>query len=61
MIQVNKCFPEKQIQVTSDDSPWCTDKVKNLKRTKCREYNKHRKSSKWLELKDKYDTLLKVE
>ena len=59
--QVNRCFPEKEIKMSSDDSPWCTEKVKKIKRIKCREYSKHRKSPKWLTLKVKYDNVIKEE
>ena len=47
-------LPLKTIKVTSDDSPWCNNKVKTLKRLKCREFNKHRSSVKWKDLNDKY-------
>ena len=59
--KINQCFPQKEIKLTSDDSLWCSEKVKKLKRIKCREYNKHRKSEKWLELKTKYDRVVKEE
>ena len=56
--KVDECFPQKTLKFTSDDSPWCNDKVKNLKRLKGREYNKHRASQKWLELDRKYKLAL---
>ena len=58
MENVDKFLPQKIIKVSSDDSPWCTDKVKNLKRLKCREYNKHRKSEKWRDIEEKYQLAL---
>ena len=48
--KVVEYFPEKILKFTSNDSPWCNEKVKNLKRLKGREYNKHRASKKWYEL-----------
>ena len=38
--EINICFPEKQKKFTSDDSPWCSEKVKKLKRLKERESQK---------------------
>ena len=29
--QINKCFPQKEIKLTSDNSPWCSEKVKKNK------------------------------
>ena len=26
--QINQCFPQKEIKLTSYDSPWCSEKVK---------------------------------
>ena len=58
MNKVSLCFPEKNIKVTSDDSPWCNEKVKKLKRLKAREYRKHRSSTKWKSLNEVYKTSL---
>ena len=44
--------------MTSDDAPWCNNKVKRLKRLKCREYNKHRSSAKWVDLNNHYKIVL---
>ena len=59
MKQVNMFLPEKNIKITSDDSPWCTDRIKQLKRLKCCEYSKHRKSSKWIEMNETYQKIIK--
>ena len=56
--QVKLCFPEKTSKHTSDDAPWCNDKVKRLKRKKSREYNKHRRSQKWFDLEENYKLAL---
>ena len=61
LTQLNICLPEKIIRVTTDDAPWCNNKVKNIKRIKCREYNKHRRSNKWIELDKKYKLVVKQE
>ena len=52
--KVDIFFPVKEKKFTSDDSPWCSEKVKQLKRLKGREYNKHRVSQKWKDLNDQY-------
>ena len=57
--QALRCLPTKIIKVSSDDSPWVNEHVKNMKRSKCREYKKNRKSKKWQSLQDKYLELLK--
>ena len=36
-------FPEKHKVISSDDQPFISEKLKRLKRKKCREYQKHRK------------------
>ena len=51
---IKQFFPQKVSKYTSDDSPWCNDQVKKLKRLKSREYNKHRKSTKWNSLNEQY-------
>ena len=53
-----KHFPVKTSKVSTDDSPWCTDKLKHLKRLKCREFNKHRSSEKWQRLNKVYKTAI---
>ena len=61
MKQINIHLPEKNIKITSDDSPWSNEKVKHLKRLKNCEYNKHRKSFKWTKMNDKYLKVIKIE
>ena len=56
--KVNIFFPLKNIKFSSDDSPWCSERIKKLKRLKGREYNKHRSSKKWSDLKDQYKLAL---
>ena len=56
--QFKKCFPEKELKHTSDDSPWICDRVKKIKRLKSREYSKHRKSVKWVKLEEQYKSVL---
>ena len=56
--KVKDVFPEKTLKITSDDSPWCNDRVKKLKRLKSREFNKHRSSQKWNNLNETYKACL---
>ena len=58
MNQVGDCFPIKNMKVTSDDSPWCNKKVKQIKRLKGHEFNKHRSSPKWFNLNTQYKSAL---
>ena len=48
-------FPEKTRIVTSDDQPFYTNKLQKMRRRKCREFRKHRKSEKWAKMKAEYD------
>ena len=54
MNQVKKCFPEKTLKMTTDDTPLCNSKVTHIKRLKHREYNKHKSSEKWNNLNNRY-------
>ena len=47
-------FPQKVRIITSDDQPFYTHKLENLKRHKAREYHKHRKSEKWMKMDTEY-------
>ena len=48
-------FPEKQRIISSDDQPFFTKKLQMLKRKKCREYHKNRKSEKWERMNKEYE------
>ena len=37
-------FPEKIRKVANDDQPFINEKLKKMKRKKCREFHKHRRS-----------------
>ena len=41
-------FRKKTHRINSDDQPWISHKLKNLDRRRKREYQKHRRSEKWL-------------
>ena len=48
-------FPEKSRIISSDDEPYYTAKLGKMKRKKCREYHKNRRSNKWKKLDDDYN------
>ena len=52
--KVEEFLPEKKVKICSDDQPFCTEKMKRLKRIKCREFSKNRSSEKWKSLDEKY-------
>ena len=56
---VNIFLPEKVIKIASDDEPWFTPSLKKLDRKKRREYNKRRKSEKYLKLSGIFQEKLK--
>ena len=51
---VNKYLPEKTIRIASDDEPWFNQALKKLDRKRRREYNKNRRSDKYLRLSQQY-------
>ena len=53
--QLDKYFPEKVIKYSNRDLPFITSDIKYYDRRVKREYRKHCKSDKYLQLKDKYD------
>ena len=54
MSALNKFLPQKQIKVASDDEPWYTKTLKKLDRRRRREYNKNRRSAKYISLSQLY-------
>ena len=58
---VENSFSEKQITIKSDDKPYFKENLRRLKRQRQREYYKHGRSMKYLELKEKFDEKLKIE
>ena len=54
----NEFFPEKTKVITNDDQPFFNDKLVKLKRKKCREYTKNRRSDKWKKLSEVYKVVL---
>ena len=58
--KVQEYLPIKNRKIAVDDQPWYTEELKNLKRKKSREYNKNRKSEKYMILNNKYEKKLKM-
>ena len=55
-----ECFPEKVRIISNNDQPFFTSKLKDLKRKKVREYQKHRRSDKWKKLEKQYQNNLLI-
>ena len=49
-----ECFPLKIRKFSSDDSPWVTERIKQLDRLRKREFDKNHKSKKWEKLNQEY-------
>ena len=54
-------FQIKSMKFSNDDKPWYSSELKNLSRTKQREFNRHHKSQKWQLLDHQYKELIKLE
>ena len=54
----NEFFPEKTRTICSDEQPFFTNKLENLKRRKSREFHKRRKSNKWKVMDEEYEAEL---
>ena len=52
--KLDEFLPTKVRKISSDDQPFCNEKMKILNRAKSREYNKNRRSEKWKQLNLKY-------
>ena len=53
--KLDEFCPEKQRKLSNDDCPWFTEQLKKLDRKKRREYNKNRRSHKYMRLKRLFD------
>ena len=59
LIKLDKYLPQKKLKISSHEKPWINFELKYLDRRKKREYVKHGRSEKFLNLKRKYDKNLK--
>ena len=50
----DKYLPVKTRKISTDDQPFCTQKMKYLKRMKNREFRKDRRSEKWKDIESRY-------
>ena len=58
---LNSTFPEKKIILSPQDKPWFNEHLRTLKRKRMREYQRHGKSDKYLQLRTMYEEKLKTE
>ena len=52
--KLDEYLPQKTRKISSDDQPFCSEKMKHLKKLKSQEFSKNRKSLKWKDLNKKY-------
>ena len=57
---VERIFPTKEVKLYDDDKEWMTEELRKLRRQKSREYSRHQKSTKWLEMQRKFVDLKAV-
>ena len=55
----DECFPTKTRVITVENEPWFNEHLGKMRRRKRREFNKHRRSEKYLDLDRKYRVALK--
>ena len=58
---VEETFPQKSILISNDDQVWFNEDLRAIKRARLREYNRHGKSVKYLNLKSKFDSKFRNE
>ena len=61
ILMVENTFPEKVVHISNYDKPFMTQELKQLRRKRQRIYRKEGRSSKYLQLKTKFDQKLKME
>ena len=61
MVMVEHTFPEKIVHISYYDKPFMTQELKQLRRQRQRIYRKEGRSTKYLQLKTKFDQKLKME
>ena len=58
---LHNTFPEREIHVSREDSPWFNEILRQMKRKRQRWYNRHGKDEKYNSLKTQFEEKLKVE
>ena len=56
-----RCFPEKSFKTCSDDEPWFSADLKKLDRQRRREFFKHKRSQKWVDMNKKFQEKCSIE
>ena len=54
-------FPQKKIIISPQDQPWFNEQLRILKRQRMREYERHGKSDKYIQMRSKYEEKQKIE
>ena len=57
----SETFPQKTITISDQDKPWFNEKLRQIKRLRLREYEKHGRSKKYWELATRFDESFKME
>ena len=57
----SETFPQKTIIISDGDKPWFNEKLRQIKRQRLREYEKHGHSAKYRELATSFDETFKIE
>ena len=57
---VDTIFPEKNVTISNFDQPFITEELKMLRRQRIRIYNKQGRSQKYLEVRNHFETKLKL-
>ena len=55
--KVESIFPMKEIKIYKNDKEFMNDELRKIRRRKCREYRKHKKSEKYLKLQEEFINL----
>ena len=58
---INQHFPEKEVTISSQDKPYMTEELRQLRRQRQRAYTSGGRSDKYLQLKHLFDEKLKLE
>ena len=58
---IEQTFPEKTIKISEFDQPFITEELKLIRRQRIRAYRKGGRSSKYIEIAEKFDLKIKLE
>ena len=60
-VLIEQTFPEKTIKISEFDQPFITEELKLIRRQRIRAYRKGGRSSKYIEIAEKFDLKIKLE